>query len=234
MLKILISSLKFKINRLIYDLFIFNFLPKKKIFTSIWKNNYWANSESVSGPGSTLEQTKYLLDNLPNLFKKFKIRTIFDAPCGDFNWMRYLIKKVDLNYMGGDIVTELIDQNNKLFASDKIKFTEFDLTTNNFPKADLWLCRHILFHFSDRDIFMALKRFSQSEINYILVTNCITNKNFKNKNIRTGSWRLLNLTLPPFNLPQSPLYKVIDSVSPSPPMELYLYSRKQIIDSLKN
>jgi len=218
---------------LIYDLFIFNFLPKKKIFTSIWKNNYWADSESVSGPGSTLEQTRYLLNNLPNLFEKFKIRTIFDAPCGDFNWMSHLLKKVDLTYVGGDIVNELINRNNKLFASDKIKFTEFDLTMNDFPKADLWLCRHILFHFSDRDIFMTLRKFCDSDIKYILVTNCITGKNFRNKNIRTGSWRLLNLTLAPFNLPLKPLYKVIDSVSPAPPMELYLYSRKQIIDSLK-
>jgi uracil-DNA glycosylase len=67
----------------------------------------------------------------------------------------------------------------------------------------------------------------------LLNTNFVFLVYHKNKNIRTGDWRLLNLTLPPFNLPEKPLYEIIDSVNPEPPMKLYLYSREQIVNCLK-
>ena len=232
-LNLLIVTINFKANRLIHEIFIFNFSSKNNIFTSIWKNNYWGSNESLSGPGSTLLQTRYLIKKLPYVFKKYNIRVLLDAPCGDFNWMKYLLKKVDLIYTGGDIVDELIIRNNNTYSARNIKFLTLDITRDCFPKADLWLCRHTLFHFSNDDIFRSLRIFSKSKIKYILVTNCSTDKNHINENIRTGSWRLLNLTLPPFNLPSKPLYEIIDSVRPSPPMKLYLYSRKQIFESLK-
>jgi hypothetical protein len=174
-----------------------------------------------------------LVSELPYVLKKYKIKTLFDAPCGDFNWMKLLLKRVNLTYIGGDIVKEIIDRNNSLFAANHVKFLTFDISSDPYPKADLWLCRHVLFHFSNEDIILTLKNFSKSDIKYILVTNCITNKYHKNKNIRTGDWRLLNLTLPPFNLPEKPLYEIIDSVNPEPPMKLYLYSREQIVNCLK-
>lgn len=54
-------------------------------FTDIYYGNGWTADESVSGQGSTVENTFKLRRQLPELFDKFEIRSIFDAPCGDFN-----------------------------------------------------------------------------------------------------------------------------------------------------
>jgi hypothetical protein len=70
-------------------------------FTLIYKKKYRQNEESVSGFGSTLEYTANLRNKLPELFGKFSIKTIFDAPCGDFNWMGYILKENNLNYIRG-------------------------------------------------------------------------------------------------------------------------------------
>ena len=56
-------------------------------FTWIYKNNYWQSNESASGTGSSLKNTENLRKELPALISKFSVQKIFDAPCGDFNWM---------------------------------------------------------------------------------------------------------------------------------------------------
>ena len=70
-------------------------------FTWIYQNDYWQSKESVSGTGSTLKYTENLRKELPSLFQKFGIHRVFDAPCGDFNWMSQLLREVDVSYIGG-------------------------------------------------------------------------------------------------------------------------------------
>ena len=64
---------------------------RSEIFDNIYEMNYWRNCESLSGDGSTLNYTENLRKQLPNLIKAFSINTIYDAPCGDFNWMRGVV-----------------------------------------------------------------------------------------------------------------------------------------------
>ena len=42
-----------------------------------------------------------------------KIRSILDLACGDFNWMSQVLKNVDVDYIGSDIVEDLIISNRK-------------------------------------------------------------------------------------------------------------------------
>lgn len=81
--------------------------PKKQIadevFSDIFKSNDWNNDESVSGVGSSLSNTKTIIIKLPLLFEKYQIKSVLDAPCGDFNWMQN-VNKSRINYIGGDIV----------------------------------------------------------------------------------------------------------------------------------
>lgn len=49
----------------------------KQIFNNIFKINYWKSKESISGPGSEKIQTITLRKELPELFLKLKIKTIF-------------------------------------------------------------------------------------------------------------------------------------------------------------
>ena len=49
-------------------------------------------------------------------------------------------------YIGGEIVRELVDQNNRLYASPARKFMYLDLLTSTLPDSDVILCRDCLAH----------------------------------------------------------------------------------------
>ena len=214
-----------------HEKIVFRVASREKIFTSIFKSNYWDNTESVSGPGSTIIETAALRTAWPDVMEKYEIKCVFDAPCGDLNWMKLLLDKVNYTYIGGDIVAEIIERN-KIYSNEKISFIKFDITLDKFPNADIWLCRHVLFHLSNKDIYMALKTFVNSEVKYIMTTNCITDNKHINQNIKTGDYRTLNLKLPPFNFPQNPLWEINDFVPPTPPMTIGLWSREEIANLL--
>ena len=224
-------SIKTKLIRFFYPLILFNFSNRKKIFTAIWRNNYWLDNESHSGPGSTLSYTKNIRKKLPQLFETYKIKSLFDAPCGDFNWMNDVLRKYKCDYFGADIVKELIVNNQQEYSNKRINFHVLDITEDIFPNSDVWLCRDVFFHFSDEDIFRSLKIFCNSDIKYLLVTNNITSFEHQNNNIKTGSWRLLNLELSPFNFPK-PIASLEDYIDGFPPRILALYTRAQIQETL--
>lgn len=64
--------------------------PVENVFTEIYQNNFWGDEESVSGSGSNEEQTRVIVEKIPELLEKYKITSLLDLPCGDFNWMRKL------------------------------------------------------------------------------------------------------------------------------------------------
>lgn len=222
------SKIKFKLNRFLHEKLVFRLASKENVFASIWRNNYWGSEESLSGPGSTLEQTSNLREKVPVMFDEMGIKSVFDAPCGDMHWMQHMLKDANFTYIGGDIVGELVEVNKQKFSNFKVDFIKFDMTTDVFPKADVWLCRAVFYHLSNRDIYFALRQFVASDIKYILTTNCVTDERHINKDISTGDWRSLNLTLPPFNFPRESLWEIKDSVSPHPPMTLTLWTKKQV------
>lgn len=222
------TSVKFKINRFIHEKVLFRVASKEGVFTSIWRNNYWGSGESLSGPGSTLRQTENLRQKMPILFDTMGINLVFDAPCGDMHWMQHLLKNAKFSYIGGDIVNDIISVNERSFSSPHVKFIKFDITKDSFPAADVWLCRAVFYHLSNRDIYLALEQFSASNIKYILTTNCVTDEGHINTDIATGDWRSLNLNLPPFNFPPDSIWEIEDCTPPHPPMTLTLWSKSQI------
>ena len=89
-------------------------------FSKIYQSNYWIDNESKSGAGSNFESTKNIKFHLPILIKKFNIESIFDAPCGDFNWIDHVLRETNVDYIGSDIVEELILSNKKIFKIKKL------------------------------------------------------------------------------------------------------------------
>jgi len=173
-------------------------------FAPFYTENRWGDDESVSGPGSSLTRTAKLRRELPDLLQEIGAHTLLDAPCGDFNWMKDTRLGVE-RYIGGDIISDLITRNQKLHGNDETQFLLLDLTRDKLPLADVILCRDCLIHFSYRHIAAAIKNFKRSGSTYLL-TNSYPSWS-KNENIRTGDFRPINLTLPPFNFP-SPLKQI--------------------------
>lgn len=176
------------------------FKPMNMKFIEIFSNNEWGCEESISGSGSSVAETIVIRRKLPILLKKISARSLLDISCGDFNWM----SKVDLNfldeYLGGDIVLDIITQNKKKYEKGIIKFKLVDMTKTKLPKMDVILCRDCFIHFSYKDIFAALRNFKKSKSKYLLTTTFINRQ--KNRNIFTGGWRTINLQKPPFNFPK--------------------------------
>ncbi len=178
----------------------------QRIFTYISQTNLWESSESVSGRGSELAGTAAIRSQLPILLQELKITSILDAPCGDFNWMRHL-QRSQIAYTGVDVVSAVIDQNQHNYGNDTTQFFTADITTSDLPTADLIMCRDCLVHLSWWDANNALKQFKLSGSKYLLTTTYPDT--VVNKNTPTGSWRALNLCLPPFNFP-APLQLIAD------------------------
>ncbi len=167
-------------------------------FRRIFNENTWGSNESVSGVGSTLDQTNLLIEALPGVLRKLGVRELLDAPCGDFNWMRH----VDLSsfkYTGADIVDELISANS-VFERPGVSFRKLNVICDTIPRADAIICRDCLVHFSFKDVFMTLANLASSGSNYLLTT---TFPGFShNRDIETGDWRALDLQALPFCLPK--------------------------------
>lgn len=171
---------------------------REDIFTNIYKNNSWKGKESVSGAGSDLHETGELLKQLPELLKRHKIKTIIDLPCGDFNWMKHLEYNFD-HYTGIDIVEEIVMANNRKYGNDTRVFKKKDCLNDDIGSADLLMCRDLLIHFSEADIFRFFQNLQKTNITYILTTHFFEEKN---QDIATGQWRPINLTEQPYNLPK--------------------------------
>ena len=142
----------------------------KDIFTDIYKKNKWRDSYSSSGTGSNLKQTQTIVNEMPKIFSKYQIKSILDIPCGDFYWMKEL-KFLEINYLGADIVPELVKMNKKNFSKNNIKFKVLDLSKDELPCADLIFCRDCLVHLSYEDIFKCLNNIKRSNCKYLMTTN---------------------------------------------------------------
>jgi SAM-dependent methyltransferase len=139
--------------------------------------------------------------------RQLAARSLLDAGCGDFQWMRWLVLP-GVKYIGIDVVPDVIRNNQQMYASDNRSFLVADITSDRLPTVDVVLCRHCLIHLSNRQVLAALQNFRRSRIKYLLATTF--RKIEENTDTWPGSFRPINLEAPPFNLPE-PLFEIGDS-----------------------
>ena len=195
---------------------------RENVFAAIYRRNLWSGMESRSGRASSLGHTARVREALPKLIHKYGIQTMVDVPCGDFHWMRELNpQQLIREYWGFDIVTELAKQNQERFGSATVHFGALDIAATIPPAADLILCRHLLIHLPLQDCLKVIRNFKQSGSRYLLITNNMDA--LENAEIPfIGSYRRRNLTIAPFNFPDS-LEAIPDSLDGSCSSLLALY-----------
>ena len=186
-------------------------LSPADVFIDIYKANRWHDSESRSGTGSNLEQTETIRRELPALFRRYNVRTLLDIPCGDFAWMSQ-IDLAQVDYLGGDIVPDLIAQNTAKYGSPHVAFKVCDIITDRLPPADMLLVRDCFVHLSFSDARRAIVNVMQSHVRYLLSTTFpeVT----RNRDIVTGEWRAINLNLAPYGFP--PARELVDEKCTEP------------------
>lgn len=197
----------------------------EKIFQSHFERNFWGSPETVSGGGATVAYTESIRREIPVLVKELGIQTIFDAPCGDYNWFRHIKWETPISYLGGDIVLPLVEKNTSLYGAPDVKFIQFDIRYDPLPKADLLISRACFYHLPVKDIMLVVNNFLKSDIKYLLTSTHPTCG--ANRDIQTGEFRLLNLQLPPYNFPP-PIRSIKDWVDPYPVKHLALWEREEL------
>lgn len=172
-------------------------------FAYIYETNLWGSEESQSGLGSSPDATLLVRTALAQVCREYRIGSLLDLPCGDVSW----IHRVQLpirEYTGGDIVPEIVERNRRREDLRElpysVRFEVLDITRNAIPQADLIFCRDCLVHLSFQNIRSALMNFVRSGSRYLLTTTFPEHE--RNEDIEDGDWRLLNLELAPFSLPE--------------------------------
>ena len=183
-----------------------NEVLKKKIFTSIYKSKHWVHSNnisneivSVSGPGSNLNKGAFVKINFfKKIIKDLKIKSILDMACGDFLWMNKIIDQANIDYLGIDIVKELINENKSKYKKRKIKFKSYDIVNYSTKKKfDLIIIKDLLIHLKNSDILKIIDNLRNMNFKYLALSSSTIKQN---KDVIIGQHRQVNLLKEPYNL----------------------------------
>ena len=187
--------------------------------------------ETVSGSGSTLAYTEDLRPALARLFHELEIRSVVDAPCGDFNWM----SRVDLtgiDYTGLDIVEEIIAENDARHRGPGRTFAVSDATKDPLPAADMLICRDLLLHLPFRNIADLLANVAKAPFKWVLITSYVNDTNTDIR--RPGLARELNLCAAPFGFSkEDETLRIPDWVQGFPERYMVLYSMEAFRKSVQ-
>ncbi len=199
-----------------------------EVFDEISRVNFWGSGESLSGLGSELAFTQGYRARLARCLTGHDIGSIFDAPCGDLNWMSAFLSEHPVAYAGGDISSEVIARARATHPGRDLRV--FDITADPFPESDLWHCRDCLFHLPFAAIQQALANFAESGIEHALITSHRARLLHRNLDVGFGGFRFLDLERAPFFLP-SPLARIPDYRRGHDfPRYVCMWSRDQIAD----
>lgn len=166
-------------------------------FSNIYNSDVWfGNKESRSGAGSTLLATEDIRKKLPQIIKELNGVLLLDIGCGDYNWMNQV--ELPCSYIGVDIVEDIIEENTKKFANERVSFQKINAIEDPIPKGcDIILCREVLFHLSYEDGLKLIENVVKSGAKYLIATS--DKEVNENMNIWSGEFRNINLRLPPYN-----------------------------------
>ena len=193
-----------------------NYIKRNIIFYLIYKSKHWRDyneplqDESISGLGSDYNVTKQIINELDIFIKKNNIESILDLACGDFNWIKFLIKNnQNIEYLGLEIVNKIVKSNKLKYTNSKINFRCTDVLNNNLPKNyDLIILRDFFIHIKNKDILEILNKIKFSNCKFFAITNYpYVEKNLDIKGY--GHHRCVNIEIIPFKL-NNPFYKIDD------------------------
>jgi hypothetical protein len=132
---------------------------------------------------------------LSEVLVNYSVQTMLDAPCGDVNWQSSIgeLAKGSIQYLGVDIVPDLIEQNKAKFEQEAhMDFEVMDLAGDELDRPfgavgftvlfsspfcslsflpcvlqDLILCRDALQHMKQEEALKVIKTFEASGSKYI-------------------------------------------------------------------
>ncbi len=186
-------------------------------FRAIYRSRDW-KGQSSSGPGSDPVRTEAFRRFLGAFIRTHSVSSVVDIGCGDWASMR-LVDWSSIDYLGRDVVPEVIAMNQEKYQRDSIRFEVLDATRAPLPTADLAIIKEVMQHLPLQEVFFILDKLRT--FRWAILVNDIAHSqagrwtrlwkrhNFlpTNCDISVGGYRLLSLRDPPFNLPAVRLLK---------------------------
>lgn len=172
---------------------------------------------------SSIKGTAYLVSQLPALFKKHNITSIFDAGANDSAWQKDTLTKL-VKYSAGDhnpIMVELAKKSN-------IDSIVHDVRIDPLPNVDALFIRDVAIHMNNYNKKLMIQNWLNSNVPWILMThidNIQENMDFEHADDKFP-FAEINWKLSPWNFPE-PVDFVVD-LWPNSYRYLALWNRSQI------
>lgn len=194
---------------------IYASLSTTETFRRIYANQEWTGPQDEafrSGTGSGGTAATIYCARVAEFIKTNNVQSVADLGCGDFRVGQQITHLSPVNYVGVDIVPELITRNAVRFGSERISFVCANLAADKMPPADLCLVRQVLQHLSNAEIQDVLAHISHYR--FALITEHVhkSPKSFnKDKphgpDVRTSVRSGVYIEHPPFSRPASLLWE---------------------------
>ena len=172
----------------------------RSVFNNVYLKSAWGPDGEKSGPGSTILFTAHVREFLDRFIRDNHIKSMVDAPCGSFHWMRHVVDKVEdpeFTYTGVDVADDVVVRLREL-GTPRCTFARADITADPLPHgADLIFSRDALQHLAPLQIVRALRTFRDAAPRFLAVGGYPRGEN---RVITTGECFLVNLMREPFNL----------------------------------
>lgn len=196
----------------------------KQIFTDVYKRNAWIGG---SGPGSKIENAGPFLTYLQNFIDKQKISTIVDIGCGDWELMKNIRIPDHIQYLGLDIVDEVITNNQAKYSKNNVHFKAVDSVEElSSYNGDLLIIKDVLQHWHKDKIFYAIKNIIPN-FRYAIIVNSIKLQRSADLDSETEEARLLDLKEAPFFMKNLKFITDYELVTEYDVKRIYLYIRDE-------
>ena len=167
----------------------------KQQFSYIYEKGIWGQGSGVgSAPDKTVEYREFL----QQFMARNSIRSVVDFGCGDWQFSRY-VNWTGINYVGIDVVSSVVERNQREFGGPNIEFRTFG-SIEEVPPSDLLVCKDVLQHLPNRTVKKYLAAF-RKKCKFVLITNDEEPGHLQNTDIDVAGWRTLRLDREPFSEP---------------------------------
>ncbi|MDW5298899.1 MAG: class I SAM-dependent methyltransferase [Sedimentibacter sp.] len=148
----------------------------EEIFTNIYERQLWGKNiygdKYCSGPGTMDNKVENYITVLKEFIEENQIKDIFEIGCGDFTIMSKVLKNFKGNYIGSDIVNNVVEYLSSKYSSKHLNFIHLDaISCKELPKADLCIIRQVLQHLSNAQILKIISKLKNFK--YVIITEHI-------------------------------------------------------------
>lgn len=144
------------------------------------REQFLGHTETPNGPGSFMRNTEAVRAWLPSIVDRYKIVTMLDVPCGDWNWMQTVDLTLVEEYTGWDVQPEQVAVNREMYDNqvyalgpDDMTFECVNILGPNVvvPRVDLIWCRDLTLHLTLEQNERMVDRFRRSGSAYLAITS---------------------------------------------------------------